>query len=138
MNVQQIKQIDPDQCPVFEGYTLIPVIEKKICFLEGLDGTRTYILPLKIVLEQIKNPKGSLDLIGNATSRNQFNNNKKYIESANHSLNWGRNVAIKMAKVSPVMTTDDAKAFIAQSTQILSKLEQSYKKRKETAKKVLR
>ena len=30
---EQIKQIDPDQCPVFEGYTLIPVIEKKICFL---------------------------------------------------------------------------------------------------------
>ena len=122
-------QIDADSCPVFEGYVIIPIVSKKIGFLEGDDG-RTYILPLKIILEQINNPRGQMDLIGNATSRNGFNSNKNYVRSTNHTMNWVENTVKKAAEISPVMTSKDVKEFKKNNAVLINAVRNSYKSRR--------
>lgn len=126
LGVSQIKQIDSEKCPVFEGYSLIPIPSMKVCVLEGLDGTRTYIAPIKIILEQINNPGSELDLVGNATSRNQFNRNKKYIESVNHTKNWGKNLIKKISRVGHTLTTTDVNRLIKSNEDILDEIEMTY------------
>ncbi|MBR2704452.1 MAG: hypothetical protein IKE91_03185 [Clostridia bacterium] len=123
-------EIDTKKCPVFKDYVVIPVMDKKVAYLEGKDG-RTYIVPLKIVLEQINNPNGTMDLMGNATSRKEFNRNKKYIRSANHTRNWGRKVVMKTADLPSVpMDKEEAKAFIMDNLDIIRAIESSYDARK--------
>ncbi|MBQ3408382.1 MAG: hypothetical protein IJH12_04160 [Clostridia bacterium] len=129
IGAKDIIQINPDQCPVFNGYVIIPIIAKKIGFLEGTDG-RTYILPLKVILEQINNPKSNMDLIGNATSRNTFNGNKCYVRSTNHTKNWIENTIKKAEEISPVMTTADVKTFKKNNASLINAVHKSYEYRK--------
>lgn len=129
MGAKNVIQINGDDCPVFDGYVIIPIIDKKIGFLEGDDG-RTYILPLKIILEQINNPKGQMDLIGNATSRNAFNRFKQYVRSTNHTKNWIENTVTKAAEISPVMTDDDVKTFKKNNARLIKAARQDYDYRK--------
>ena len=130
MGAKEYLEIDPKQCPVFKDYMIIPIIEKKVAYLESTDG-RTYIVPLKIVLEQINNPNGQMDLIGNARSRKEFNRQKAHIRSANHTRNWGRRVVQKTAELPSVpMSNEDAKEFISTHYGIISAIENSYDSRK--------
>lgn len=129
MGAKSIIQIDGEQCPVFDGYVIIPVIDKKIGFLEGDDG-RTYILPLKIILEQINNPRGQMDLIGNATSRNGFNRDKRFVRSTNHTKNWVENTVKKAAEISPVMTPADVREFKKDNSRLIDDVRKSYDYRK--------
>ena len=129
MGAKSIIQIDGEQCPVFDGYVIIPVIDKKIGFLEGDDG-RTYILPLKIILEQINNPRGQMDLIGNATSRNGFNRDKRFVRSTNHTKNWVENTVKKAAEISPVMTPADVREFKKNNSRLIDDVRKSYDYRK--------
>ncbi len=129
MGAKNVIQINGDDCPVFDGYVIIPIVDKKIGFLEGDDG-RTYILPLKIILEQINNPKGQMDLIGNATSRNAFNRFKQFVRSTNHTKNWMENTVKKAAEISPVMTRSDVNAFLTQNAGLISLARQTYYVRK--------
>ena len=130
LGAKEYLEIDKKECPVFKDYIIIPVMEKKVAYLEGKDG-RTYIVPLKIVLEQINNPKGDMDLIGNAPSRRTFNNQKSHIRSANHTRNWGMKVALKTAELPSVpMTKEEAKIFIKDNQSIIKAIEDSYDNRK--------
>lgn len=130
LGAKEYLEIDKKECPVFKDYIIIPVMEKKVAYLEGKDG-RTYIVPLKIVLEQINNPKGDMDLIGNAPSRRTFNSQKSHIRSANHTRNWGRKVVQKTADLPSVpMNKDDAKKFITDNQAIIKAIEDSYDSRK--------
>ena len=122
-------EIDGEECPVFDGYVIIPIIEKKIGFLEGDDG-RTYILPLKIILEQINNPRGQMDLIGNATSRNDFNRDKRFVRSTNHTKNWVENTLKKAAEISTVMNDEDVKLFKRKNKELIEIVRMSYDIRK--------
>ncbi len=123
-------EIDTKKCPVFKDYVVIPVMDKKVAYLEGKDG-RTYIVPIKIVLEQINNPNGNMDLMGNATSRKEFNRNKKYIRSANHTRNWGRKIIQKTADLPSVpMSKEDASDFIKANLSTIQAIEKSYDDRK--------
>lgn len=125
--------IDSNKCPVFKDYVVVPIMEKKVAYLEGKDG-RTYIVPIKILLEQINNPNGKLDLIGNAESRNGFNSNKQYIRSVNHTKNWGSNVVMKATEIPGVsFTRDEAKKFLASNNSIIQDILNSYNKRKNNA-----
>lgn len=130
LGAEEYLEIDAKKCPVFKDYMVIPVMDKKVAYLEGKDG-RTYIVPLKIVLEQINNPKGDMDLIGNAPSRNVFNRQKEHIRSANHTRNWGRKIVKKTADLPSVpMNKEDAKKFIFDNSTIIKAIEDSYDKRK--------
>lgn len=130
MGAKEYLEIDSKQCPVFKDYMVIPIIEKKVAYLESTDG-RTYIVPLKIVLEQINNPNGQMDLIGNARSRKEFNRQKAHIRSANHTRNWGRKVVQKTAELPSVpMSKEDAKDFISTHYWIINAIESSYDSRK--------
>ena len=130
MGAKEYLEIDAKKCPVFKDYIIIPIIEKKVAYLEGKDG-RTYIVPLKIVLEQINNPNGQMDLIGNARSRKEFNRQKAHIRSANHTRNWGRSVVQKTADLPSVpMSKEDAKEFISTHYGIICAIEKSYDTRK--------
>jgi len=129
MGANDVIQIDADKCPIFEGYSIIPIIDKKIGFLEGADG-RTYILPLKIILEQINNPGSQMDLIGIATSRNDFNGNKKYVRSTNHTKNWVENTIKKAVELSPIMTEKDAKNFKNDNIALVIAVRDSYERRR--------
>lgn len=132
LGAKEYLEVDAKECPVFKDYIIIPVMEKKVAYLEGKDG-RTYIVPLKIVFEQINNPKGDMDLIGNAQSRTAFNSQKKHIRSANHTRNWGRNVVEKTADLPSVpMDKEDAKKFIAENLATIKAIEKSYDDRKYT------
>lgn len=125
MGAKNIIQIDGNDCPVFDGYVIIPIVEKKIGFLEGEDG-RTYILPLKIILEQINNPRGQMDLIGNATSRNDFNRDKRFVRSTNHTKNWVENTVKKAAEISPVMTDKFVKTFRKNNARLIDDVRNAY------------
>ncbi|MBR2743903.1 MAG: hypothetical protein IKE01_01215 [Clostridia bacterium] len=123
-------KIDAKKCPVFKKYIIIPVIEKRVAYLESQDG-RTYIVPIKIVLEQINNPNGDLDLMGNASSRNGFNRQKDYVRSVNHRRNWGRKIVEKTAELPSVrMSKEEAKEFIKSHQSSIKAIEDSYDKRK--------
>lgn len=135
MGAKEYLEIDSKQCPVFKDYIIIPIIEKKVAYLESNDG-RTYIVPLKIVLEQINDPNGQMDLIGNARSRKEFNRQKLHIRSANHTKNWGRNVVQKTAELPSVpMSKEDSKEFISSNYGIITAIENSYDARKLAMKK---
>lgn len=112
-------------CQLFDGYTMIPFVDKKIALLEG-DG-RTYILPIKIVLEQVENRGSEKDLITKAVYRRDLYTNTEYVRTAYHTANWGRNIIKRMAELNP---TINDKKLIADNEQILTKLEQQYKKNK--------
>lgn len=129
MGANSIIKIDGNQCPVFSDYVIIPIVSKKIGFLEGDDG-RTYILPLKVILEQINNPRGEMDLIGNATSRNSFNSDKRYVRSTNHTKNWIENTVKKAAEISSAMSDNDVKTFKKNNAKLIDNVRQSYEKRK--------
>ena len=105
---------------------MVPFVEKKLALLEG-DG-RTYILPLKIVLEQVEHKGSENDLIGNATYRSDLYTNTEYVRTANHAGNWGRNVIKRMGELNP---TIDVKKLLEDNGDILTALEQQYKERKE-------
>lgn len=113
-------------CKLFDGYIMVPFVEKKLALLEG-DG-RTYILPLKIVLEQVEHKGSENDLIGNATYRSDLYTNTEYVRTANHAGNWGRNVIKRMGELNP---TIDVKKLLEDNGDILTALEQQYKERKE-------
>lgn len=113
-------------CKLFDGYIMVPFVDKKLALLEG-DG-RTYILPLKIVLEQVEHQGSENDLIGNATYRSDLYNNTEYVRTANHTSNWGRNVIKRMGELNP---TIDVNELIEDNEDILTALEQQYKERKE-------
>ena len=130
LGANDIYSIDADQCPIFDGYMIIPVIDKKIGFLEGGDG-RTYILPLKIILEQINNPKGELDIIGNATSRSGFNNEKKYVSSTNHSKNWVRTTIKKALEMSPNIDDKGIKQFLKDNDDLVKASQIAYESKKQ-------
>ena len=129
LGAKDIIKINAEKCPVFDGYVIIPIIEKKIGFLEGIDG-RTYILPLKIILEQINNPGSEMDLIGTATSRNTFNGNQKYVRGTNHTKNWVINTINKAAELSPNITKGDLKAFKTDNEDLILEVQLSYEDRK--------
>ena len=129
MGAKSVIEIDGEECPVFDGYVIIPIVGKKIGFLEGDDG-RTYILPLKIILEQINNPRGQMDLIGNATSRNDFNRDKRFVRSTNHTKNWVENTLKKAAEISSVMDENDVKLFKKKNASLIEEVKQSYDHRK--------
>ena len=130
LGADEYLEIDSKSCPVFKDYIIIPIMDKKVAYLEGKDG-RTYIVPLKIVLEQINHPKGELDLIGNATSRTVFNSQKQHIRSANHTRNWGRKVVQKTAELPSVpMSMEEAKKFIEENMDTIMSIGNSYDTRK--------
>lgn len=120
--------IEVKDCPLFDGYVMIPIEEKKVGILEG--NGRTYIMPLKIFIEQVKNPGSELDLIGNATSRNSLNRKKDYVSSVNHTKNWGANVIKKMCKISSNKKSKTANELIESNRDILNQLSKSYDDRK--------
>lgn len=120
--------IEVKDCPLFDGYVMIPIEEKKVGILEG--NGRTYIMPLKIFIEQVKNPGSELDLIGNATSRNSLNRKKDYVSSVNHTKNWGVNVIKKMCKISSDKKSKTANELIESNRDILNQLSKSYDDRK--------
>jgi len=123
-------EIDAKQCPVFKDYIIIPIMDKKVAYLEGTEG-RTYIVPLKIVFEQINNPNGELDLIGNASSRNGFNSKKQHVRSANHTKNWGKKIIEKTADLPSVpMSIEEAKQIIENNKSTIKAIENSYYQRK--------
>ena len=124
-----IIQIDADECPVFRDYVIVPIVSKKIGFLEGDDG-RTYILPLKIILEQINNPRGQMDLIGNATSRNDFNRDKRFVRSTNHTKNWVENTIKKASEISSSMDEQDVKKLKTKCKDLIEDVRDSYDMRK--------
>ena len=129
MGAKNTIQIDADECPVFRDYVIIPIISKKIGFLEGDDG-RTYILPLKIILEQINNPRGQMDLIGNATSRNDFNRDKRFVRSTNHTKNWVENTIKKASEISSSMSEQDVKKLKVKCKDLIENVRNSYDMRK--------
>ncbi|MBQ3408383.1 MAG: hypothetical protein IJH12_04165 [Clostridia bacterium] len=134
LGAEEYLEIDAKKCPVFKDYIVIPIMDMKVAYLEGKDG-RTYIVPLKIVLEQINNPNGTMDLIGNAASRNGFNSNKKHIRSANHTRNWGRRVVEKTADLPSIpMNKEDANNFLRANHACIKAIENSYDSRKYTIK----
>lgn len=112
-------------CKLFDGYIMVPFVDKKLALLEG-DG-RTYIMPLKIVLEQVEHQGSENDLIGNATYRSDLYNNTEYVRTANHTNNWGRNVIKRMGELNP---TIDVKKLLDENSKTLAKLEQQYCERK--------
>lgn len=112
-------------CKLFDGYIMVPFVEKKLALLEG-DG-RTYILPLKIVLEQVEHKGSENDLIGNATYRSDLYTNTEYVRTANHAGNWGRNVIKRMGELNP---TIDVKKLLEDNGEILTALEQQYKEKR--------
>lgn len=140
MGATDYLEIDSEKCPVFKGYSLIPIFSKHnhlfnedIAYLESSDG-RTYILPLKIVLEQINNPDGDLNLVGNAVGRNDFNSNKEHVRSVNHSRNWAWNMLMKTADLPIVKCTPkEARKIIINNMPIMEavrKCNESYDYRK--------
>lgn len=125
MGADEYMEIDGRKCPVFKGYTVIPIfaddnlIHEDIAFLESNEG-RTYMLPLKIVLEQIVNPEGNLDLIGNAVGRNDFNSNKTHVRSVNHTRNWAINLIMKTADLPMApYSKDEAREMIESNETIM-------------------
>ncbi len=122
-------KVDPTQCPIFNGYVLFIAEDKEIGFFEG-EGGRTYILPLKIILEQIKNPGSEDDIIRRAKSKSEFNKEKRYIRSTNHTKNWVKNTAEKAAQISTKMQRTDPKAklFIAENTDLVRSSQLAYDK----------
>ena len=102
MTSEDFVAVDATKCPIFEGYTLITDVKRRLCYLEGDKGTRTYIVPLKYVIEQV----------GNSKSRKEFAKKIEHIgASANHTANWGRNMINKIAEVSFKMTLEDKNNF---------------------------
>lgn len=130
LGAEEYLEIDSNECPVFKDYIVIPIMDKKVAYLEE-SGGRTYIVPLKIVLEQINNPKGELDLIGNAPSRTIFNSQKQHIRSVNHTRNWGRKLLQKTADLPSVpISKEDADMFIIDNLTTIQAIEKSYDNRK--------
>lgn len=117
--------VSGDLCGLFKSYKVIPFIEKKLAILEG-DG-RTYILPMKVILEQVNNRGSKDDLIGNATYRKDLYSNKKYVRTAYHTLSWGRNVVKRMCELNEDL---DSEKLISENEELLKEIESSYRRTK--------
>lgn len=117
MTSEDFVAVDATKCPIFEGYTLITDVKRRLCYLEGDKGTRTYIVPLKYVIEQV----------GNSKSRKEFAKKIEHIgASANHTANWGRNMINKIAEVSFKMTIEDKNNFRKEHGDIIQAIADSY------------
>lgn len=132
LGATKVIKVDPEKCPLFKDeYSLIIMEDKRIGFLESSNG-RTYMLPLKIICEQRNNFGGELDIIGNSRSRSQFNQQKEYVRSTNHTRNWAINVLDKIAQLVPnAMSKDDVKEFKKTNSDLIEEIQMSYDDRKE-------
>ncbi|MBP3708078.1 MAG: hypothetical protein J6J36_05675 [Clostridia bacterium] len=128
MEPEDFVAVDATKCPIFEGYMLIPDVKRRLCYLEGDKGTRTYIIPLKYVIEQMEHPGSQNDIIGNSKSRRDFAKKLEAVgTSANHTANWGKNMIDKIAEVSARMTLEEKKAFRKEHDDIIQAIADSYK-----------
>lgn len=118
MEKEDFIAVDAAKCPIFDGYMLITDEKRRLCYLEGDKGTRTYIVPLKYVIDQV----------GESKSRSEFAKKITNIgASANHTANWGKNMIDKIAALSSKMTLEDKKDFKEEHGDIIQAIADSYK-----------
>lgn len=117
---------------LFKGYKMYPFTKGKLrlAVLEGGKGDgATYILPLKMVLEQVR---GELGIFGRAVYRRDLTKDDENVRTAMHTKNWGKNIIKKMVELTPGMTQEEIvgqnKEFV---NQIVSEIANSYDKSKE-------
>lgn len=120
---------------LFKGYKMYPFTNGKLrlAVLEGGKGDgATYILPLKMVLEQVR---GELGIFGRAVYRRDLTKDDENVRTAMHTKNWGKNIIKKMVELTPGMTQEEIvgqnKEFV---NQIVSEIANSYDKSKEQQK----
>ena len=120
---------------LFKGYKMYPFTNGKLrlAVLEGGKGDgATYILPLKMVLEQVR---GELGIFGRAVYRRDLTKDDENVRTAMHTKNWGKNIIKKMVELTPGMAQEEIvgqnKEFV---NQIVSEIANSYDKSKEQQK----